>query len=354
MKLLNTVNWSILLSGLSLVSIGILVIYSSSKELAIQQLIYTALGIFLFLIISKLDLYILKKIISPVYFFTVLLLIIVLVLGIETRGALRWIPLGFFNIQPSEFAKAVLIFFLASFWNKNTTSWINIFKSLVWVSPFIILVFKQPDLGSTLTIAAIWLGMLFASHISVKKIIILIVITSLLIPSSWLFLRDFQKMRIFSFLNPESDPLGKGYNVIQSTIAVGSGQLLGRGLGRGTQSRLQFLPEFRTDFIFASIAEEMGFLGSLIILIIYLYLLMSFLQAANQTKDKFNFLIILGVFTMLLFQVFVNIGMNVGVLPITGITLPLISYGGSSLLVTFICLGMVASVVKTKRRIEVR
>lgn len=349
MKFLRIINLSLALSSLLLISIGILVIYSSSKELAFQQLVYALVGLLFFLLISQLDLHYFKKMIKPLYFVTIFLLITVLIVGIETRGSFRWLQLGFFNFQPSEFAKPILILMLASFWTKNSPFWINIFKSLLWTSPLILLVFRQPDLGTTLTLMAIWVGMLFASQVSIKKLVILLFIALMVAPTSWLILRDFQKQRIVTFLAPESDPLGKGYNLIQSTIAVGSGQLLGRGLGRGTQSRLQFLPEFRTDFIFASIAEELGFLGSLIILSIYLFLLILCLRLANQSDNKFNYLLVLGVFSMLLFQTFVNIGMNIGILPITGITLPLISYGGSSLIATFICLGMVASVTKQKR-----
>ncbi len=352
MKFLNVVNWPILMSGLLLISIGVLVIYSSSAELAFQQLLYAILGLLFFLFVIQLDLHSVRKLINPLYFLTILLLIVVLILGIETRGSIRWLPVGFFNIQPSEFAKPVLILLLASFWSGNISSWTSIFKSLLWISPLVFLIFKQPDLGSALTLVAIWTGMLFASRISKGKILILILIALVIIPSSYFFLHDYQKQRIIGFLQPGSDPLGRGYNLIQSTIAVGSGQLSGLGLGRGTQSRLQFLPEFRTDFIFASIAEEMGFLGSLIILSIYLFLLSYFLKIANQAEDKFYFLLIMGCFSMLLFQIFVNIGMNIGLLPITGITLPLISYGGSSLITTLICLGIVASVARSKRMTE--
>jgi len=352
MNFLKSVNWHIGLTSLFLISIGILVIYSSSKELAIQQFIYTSIGLIFFFFISQLDLFSIKKFIFPLFFSTALLLVIVLIVGIETRGSIRWIPLGFFNIQPSEFAKVVLILFLAQFWTKNNPSWINIFKSILWISPILFLIFKQPDLGSTLTLVAIWIGMLFASQIAFKKIIVLILIAFLIIPGSWFFLHNYQKQRIIGFLNPGSDPLGRGYNLIQSTISVGSGQLWGRGLGRGTQSRLQFLPEFRTDFIFASIAEELGFLGTVMILALYLYLLTFCLLIAYRSFDRFNFLTVIGVFSMILFQMFVNIGMNLGILPITGITLPLISYGGSSLIVTLMCLGLVSLIAKGKKRID--
>ena len=348
MKILGNINLPISLISFLLISIGILVIYSSSKELAIQQLIFTVIGMIFFFLVTQIELQSIKNLIKPLYIFILIMLIAVLILGFETRGALRWIPLGIFNIQPSEFAKPILILFLAKFWSDRRATWLNILKSLLWVAPFFILVFKQPDLGSALTLIAIWLGMLLVTHISVKKILVIALIIIFVIPTSWSFLHDYQRQRILSFLAPESDPLGKGYNLIQSTIAVGSGELFGRGLGRGTQSRLQFLPEFRTDFIFASIAEEMGFVGSLLLLSLYLFLLVYFLRVAQRVNNPFGLLVIMGVVSMFLFQVFVNIGMNVGLLPITGITLPLISYGGSSLIATLLSLGMVASSVRNK------
>lgn len=346
MKILQTVNLPISLISLLLVSIGILVIYSSSKELGFQQLIFTLIGAIFFFTVSQFELLSIKNLVKPLFFFILILLMAVLILGFETRGSLRWIPLGIFNVQPSEFAKPILILFLAKFWSERQAAWVNIGKSLLWTAPLVLLIFKQPDLGSSLTLAAIWLGMLFAARISIKKSLVLGLIIAFIIPTSWLFLHDYQKGRILSFLSPGSDPLGSGYNVIQSTIAVGSGEIFGRGLGRGTQSRLQFLPEFRTDFIFASIAEEMGFVGSVLILTLYLFLLIYSLRMAERVSNQFNMLTISGVVSMILFQVFVNIGMNIGILPITGITLPLISYGGSSLIATLLSLGMIASAVK--------
>lgn len=352
MKFLNAVNWPIALSSISLISFGILVIYSSSKELALQQSVFTLVGIAFLLFISRFDLQSIKNLINPLYFLIILLLLAVFILGVETRGSVRWIPLGIFNIQPSEFAKPVLILVLAKFWSDKQPGWLNILKSILWTIPLFFLIFKQPDLGSAMTIGAIWSGMLFASGVSFKKTIIIILVVLCIIPISWIFLHDYQKQRIFGFLDPGGDPLGRGYNVIQSTIAVGSGELFGRGLGRGTQSRLQFLPEFRTDFIFASIAEEMGFMGSMIILSIYLYMLIYCLGVAKRGVSPFNFLVVTGVFSMILFQIFVNIGMNVGILPITGITLPLISYGGSSLIATLVSLGMVSAIARLKKRID--
>lgn len=350
MNLPRITNWPIFISSLLLFSVGVLTIYSSSSDLAFNQLLFAIIGLILFFFISRFDYRATRSFIPSLYIVILILLIVVLVLGIETRGSVRWISIGLFNMQPSEFAKPVLILLLANFWSKNLPTWRNIFISLLWIVVPLILVFKQPDLGSAMTLLAIWIGMLLATKASIKKVFLLFIIFVLTVPAVWFTLEEYQQQRIYSFISPSSDPLGVGYNIIQSTIAVGSGQLTGRGLGHGTQSRLQFLPEFRTDFIFASISEELGFIGSTIILLLYLFLIGYLLKTAGLTKDTFGFYIILGVVSMLLFQITVNIGMNIGLLPITGITLPLISYGGSSLVTTLLCLGLIASVIRFTKK----
>lgn len=347
------INWPITISILLLSSIGILVIFSSSVELALQQMLFLLLGFIIYFFISQLDYRFLGNLINPLYAITVFLLILILILGFETRGAIRWIPLGFINIQPSELAKPILLLYLAFFWSNRLSTWGNIFKSAFFILPVIFLVFRQPDLGTTLTLFAIWAGLLFLAKISVKKLFLLLLIGFLTIPIFWFTLRDFQKERITNFLSPGKDPLGLGYNLIQSTIAVGSGSMFGRGLGHGTQSRLQFLPEYRTDFIFAAISEEMGFLGSLLIIALYIYLISYCLKVAAKSKFYLGYLIASGVAVMIAFQASVNIGMNIGILPITGITLPLISYGGSSIISTLISLGLVSSVSHYEQQIDI-
>lgn len=329
-----------------LISLGILIIYSSDPRMAIQQTILALIGLLIYFSFSHFDFESLGSYINFLYFFILLLLVIVFIIGIETRGSFRWISIGFLQIQPSELAKPVVILFLAKFWTNNLSTWKNIFKSLLYILPLILLVFKQPDLGTTLTIVFIWIIMLFGANISLLKITIMALVSILTAPIFWFFLKDYQRERIFSFLSPSQDPLGVGYNVIQSMIAVGSGQFFGRGLGRGTQSRLQFLPEYRTDFIFASIAEELGFLGSLIVLSLYGTIFFRSIKIMLEIKNRFSNLIIIGVLGMLFFQVIVNIGMNTGVVPVTGITLPLLSYGGSSLISTLISLSFIASAAK--------
>lgn len=336
----------IIIPSLLLISLGVAVIFTSDSNLAIQQAIFAIIGIAGYFLISNFDYKLTKQLIKPLYFITLIFLVIVFIIGIETRGSVRWISLGPFNLQPSEFAKIVLVVTLANFWSSNLPSWKNIGKSLLIFLPLGALIFRQPDLGTTLTLAFIWFVILISANISFLKLFLMSILGATFIPIIWHFLKDYQKQRIESFVYPAQDPLGIGYNVIQSTIAVGSGQLLGRGLGRGTQSRLQFLPEFRTDFIFAFITEELGFLGSLIVLSLYSVIFYLLFKTLFSVKDQFAELIIIGVTSMIFFQILVNIGMNIGVLPITGITLPLLSYGGSSIVTVLLSFGLIASVAK--------
>lgn len=335
-----------IIAAVLLTAMGIMVIYSSSQTLAVQQVLYASIGLALYFIVSRIDFRSFKPLLRIFYILTLILLSLVLLLDIETRGSVRWIPLGIINFQPSEFAKITLILYLAHFWTKNLPTWSNISKSVLLFLPIAGLIFRQPDLGTTLTVAFIWAVMLLGSNVSIKKLLILVLMVFVVLPGLWLTLQDYQKTRILTYMSPGSDPLGAGYNVIQSVIAVGSGQAWGRGLGRGTQSRLQFLPEYRTDFIFASIAEEFGSAGSLIVLFLYSTFFYLWFRSHVFGRDRFAELVILGVSGMVFFQMSVNIGMNIGLLPVTGITLPFISYGGSSLITMFMALGLVVSVEK--------
>lgn len=329
-----------------LLSLGIVIILTSNQILAIEQSLFALIGLVFYLLLRRSDYRIFSIYIKFFYIVTIVVLLITLFLGIESRGAIRWISLGPFNLQPSEFSKPILILVLADFWAKNFPSWTNIFKSILLTAPISILIFRQPDLGTALTITFIWLSILIASNASILKLFLLSLFGFILVPLSWFSLLQYQKQRLISFLFPSQDPQGIGFQVIQSMIAVGSGGFLGRGLGRGTQSRLQFLPEFRTDFIFSFIAEELGLLGSIIVLSLYMITLLLCFKILSVVTDRFGELIVIGVISMLFFQITVNIGMNVGLLPITGITLPLLSYGGSSMITTLISLGLISSVSK--------
>lgn len=345
-----------LIATLLLVCLGAAVIYTSSPTLALQQAIFAVIGLGCYFILKKIGAHSLRVLVKPLYITVLALLIMTALLGLETRGSTRWIPIGPFNFQASEFAKPVLILALAHFWSTRRASWKNIFLSFLIYLPIGFLVFRQPDLGTALTVTFIWISMLIGANLSFIKMLIFGLVGTLAAPLSYFTLHDYQKERITSFLSPMQDPQGIGFHVIQSMIAVGSGQLTGRGLGRGTQSRLQFLPEFRTDFIFAFIAEELGFIGSMLVLALYTVLFVGLLRMLNKTSDHFMELLIVGVMGMLFFQIIINIGMNTGLLPITGITLPLLSYGGSSLITVFISLGLIATsskIFKNNRSIEI-
>lgn len=348
--MLKFINWPITIISSLLLSIGILVIYSSSPTLALYQLIFAILGIIIYIFISLFEYKALKGLSLTLFVIVTVLLGLLALAGIQVRGVSRWIPIWIFNIQPAEIAKPIVALYLANFWINNTSSWLNIFKSFISVLVPAFLIFIQPALGSALTILSLWVGLLISKGVGLKKLLILTLIVLIILPSGWFILKDYQKQRVLSFLSPQADPLGQGYNIIQSTIAVGSGEIFGRGLGFGTQSRLAFLPEGRTDFIFASIAEEFGFLGSVFLLGLYFMLFSYCLKVARESEDAFGFLLTIGITTMLTFQTIVNIGMNIGILPITGITLPLVSYGGSSLIATFVLLGLIASVANSRRK----
>ncbi len=335
----------ITLPAILLIIFSVVVIFTSNDlGMAMQQLIIGVVGLALYWAVSFIDVEYHASYIWILYTLTFMLLVVVFILGYETRGSMRWIPIGPLRLQPSELAKPVLIIFLARFWQDKIPTWSNILKSLLLISPILGLVFKQPDLGTTIVLVVIWLMILLGANISVKKIGALTIFAGILAPITWALMKDYQRNRIFSFMSPESAPLETGYNAIQSMIAVGSGQFFGRGLGRGPQSRLQFLPEYRTDFIFASIAEELGFVGSMIVLFLYGTLISRIIIILRSCRSRYSSLVCMGVLGMILIQTVVNIGMNIGVMPITGITLPLLSYGGSSLVITLLSLGFVAAV----------
>ena len=281
-----------------------------------------------------------------------------MVLGDPVRGSTRWIPIGTFQLQAGEFAKPLLVLAFAYFIKAMPPKTIKniLINTLLFAIPAL-LIFKQPDLGTALVISSIWVAQMFVGGISYY--LIGLVLATALIFAEFLpnFLHDYQLKRLQTFIDPFSDPLGAGYNVIQSIVAVGSGGFLGKGLGGGTQSHLRFLPERHTDFIFASLSEELGMVGGILVLFSLGGLLYRILHLGTHTHSSSSRLIYLGIFAYLFFQTFVNIGMNIGIAPVTGVTLPLISYGGSSVLATAITLGIASSCARSDSRkalIEIR
>ena len=343
-------DWLLLVAALFLVSLGLLVLFSVAPEQFYRQVGFALLGFVLFFLLSRTDYRLFQSLYPWLYGLSLGLLLLTFFFGHTSRGATRWLALGSWQIQTAEIIKPLLILALAG-WLTRVSAW-KVKPTLGLIIGLLvplILVFKQPDLGSSLIILGAALGQLFAGGFPV--VLMLIGGMGLIIsaPLLWHLLRGYQRLRLLTFINPEGDPLKTGYNAIQAMIAVGSGQLWGRGLGHGTQSHLKFLPERHTDFIFASLSEELGFAGALLVLILFLILMARILLIARSAPDRFGYLVCIGVFASLFTQIFINLGMNLGLTPITGITLPFLSSGGSSLLATFISLGLVASVAARAR-----
>ncbi len=358
-------NFDWVLFGLAalLTVIGIIVIYSTSFKAAnlaapadaAKQLVFALAGLVGLVVAARMDYRGWSKLTPILYILMVASLLLVLVTGKTALGATRWIDLGFFQFQPSEFAKLVMIIVLAKFFSTNYDFMDNprhILVSLLYVGVPAALVMLQPDLGTALVLLVIWLVMAIVAKIRLSFLALMFGAGLAAIPAVIPLLHPYQRARLEVFLNPAADPLHTGYNVVQSTIAVGSGQLYGRGLAAGSQSQLNFLPSQHTDFIFAVLSEKMGFVGGMLVIALFMALLLRGLQIASQSQDRLGVFIAAGVVTMLLFHLFINIGMNLGLMPVTGIPLPFLSYGGTSLLVSLTAVGMLESIAVRRKKIE--
>lgn len=354
MNFLKGLNYSLIIPVIVIFLFGLLILFSIDPQLAKSQLVYFIIGLVTFFLVSIIDFQVWLSVVWLLYAFSCLALILTFIIGRATREVHRWFIIGGLSVQSSEFVKPLLIlcfsWLVIKFPLKKTKS--AAIQFIYFLIPAF-LILKQPDLGTSLVILFIWLGVNIA--FGLKKEYLLTGGLGILLstPLLWRLLAEYQRERVLSFLNPMKDPLGSGYHLLQSTIAVGSGQFFGKGLGRGTQSQLLFLPERQSDFIFATLAEEWGFLGCIFLIFLFLVLLLQILKIADSCQDKFGFAVSLGVFLMIFIQVLVNIGMNVGMLPITGITLPLISAGGSSLIATMASLGLVQSAASIQVKKEI-
>ena len=345
---LKKFNYLLLIIPIFISLLGVLTLLSTAKNLAKSHVIFLALGLVIYFGTAFFDYLIFKFHWKYMYFFVLILLILTFIGGVEKLGAVRWLNFKEFSIQPSEYAKAVVIISSAALISKSKDSLKGIKNLLLLAVPFfslIIFVLVQPDLGTTIVIFLVFAGILFYAGLDWFYFAFVTVLFGIFSNPVWNLLKDYQKNRILVFLNPSLDKLGFGYNVIQSTIAIGSGMLFGMGFGRGTQTHLQFLPVYWTDFIFAAFAEEWGFIGVFGIISLYVILLFLLIKLSLKVKDTFGSLIIFGVFMMFFSQFLVNVGMNLGLMPVTGIPLPLVSYGGNSLIVSMFLLGLVQSVV---------
>lgn len=345
-------DWTLILTGLLLSGIGVLQIYSATAATRFadawwKQIIFISVGLLLMWVVASIDYHSLLGQVPLLYLASIAGLILVLLVGTRIYGARRWITIFGFMFQVSEFVKLVVILAVARFLTDVRVDTLELpdFLKLsgIIAIPFV-LVAKQPDLGTSLTYLPILAIGAFLAGLRWKYIVVIGLVILVILPAAWFTLKDYQRARLVTFVNPDADPRGSGYQLIQSRIAVGSGGMWGRGVTKGTQTKYQFLPVPHTDFILASFAEEHGFVGVVGVLTLYFILLMQIVQNAQTATDRAGMYICTGVSALLLFHVFVNVAMVVGNAPVTGIPLPLMSAGGSNTISTFVMLGLVNNV----------
>ncbi|MGH7884420.1 MAG: rod shape-determining protein RodA [Thermodesulfobacteriota bacterium] len=352
-QLLKNFGFSLIILSIVFALIGLLNLYSSSYHTGLssfkKQTIWVFLGLVSMIAASFLNPSLLNRYASHIYLFSIFILLLVVIFGKEVAGAKSWFQIGQLSIQPSEFAKIALILIIARFYNNDFNDGpfglLDILKPIGFMLILFILVMLQPDLGTGLILLLIGASMFLFMGIKKRSLLfILIVIIGLSIPAWNFFLKEYQKERIASFIDPYSDPLGSGYNSIQSQIAVGSGKMYGKGFISGSQSQLRFIPAQQTDFAFSVLAEEWGFLGSILTLLIYFLIILTMIDTAGSAKDKFRMLVCFGSAALFFWHAAINIGMVIGLLPVTGVPLLLLSYGGSSTITAFITIGIVLGI----------
>ena len=336
--------------------ISILNLYSATypiremggSEIFFKQIYWFLIGFAVLLLATTFNYFALERLAYPIYFFTIGLLALVLFVGRVTSGSQRWLALGPISFQPSELAKIVIVLVLAKFFSERSD-----FKEYrlrdLW-QPFMLtalpcfLILKEPDLGTALFLALISISMVLIARVRWRSLLLLAGSFGLSAPVIWFGLKEYQQKRVLSFLSPEMDPLGAGYHINQSKIAIGSGQFWGKGFLKGTQTRLHFLPEQHTDFAFSVLAEEWGLVGSVVLLLMYLFMILWGLNIAKNSKDRFGSMIAVGIVSIIFWQVVINVGMVTGLLPVVGIPLVLFSYGGSSLITTMAAMGILMNI----------
>ena len=347
------VDWAVLLIVLLICSVGVLQIYSAARDTDNtsawwKQVLYVTGGLVLMWLVTAVDYHTLLQYVPWLYAGSCVALLLTYLLGEKVYGSKRWIPLGFgFHLQVSELVKLVIILLVARYLTDLRTDDLEI-RDLVKLAGLVLipagLVFKQPDLGTSMTYIAVLFACSFIAGLRWKYIAAISVVAVLVIPVTYHFLPEYQKARWVGFMNPEGDPQGKGYQSIQSQIAIGSGGMFGKGVTKGTQTQLRFLPVPWKDFIFAAFGEEHGFAGVMVMLSLYFVLVMRIVQNAQTASDRAGMYICMGVAALLLFHILVNVGMVAGLIPVTGIPLPFMSFGGSSIWTFFLALGLVNNV----------
>jgi len=351
------IDWLLVFSVLPILAAGLVTMNSFEGQSAFftRQLVWILVSLGVFFVFSFIDFRFLRRtsVLTTLFVVISILLVTLFSLGHIAKGAQSWFKLGLFSIQPSDPAKIVLILILAKYFSRRHVEIRNLKHIIIsGIYAFIIfaLILVQPDFGGALIIFFLWFGMVLISGISKKHIMAVAAICIVSFAALWMYgLEEYQKQRIRTFIHPLADIRGAGYNAYQSTIAVGSGQVLGKGIGYGTQSKLNFLPEYQTDFIFAAFAEEWGFVGAIILLSLYCIVIGRIVHTAFQGVSNFEILYGSGVAILFMINFVINIGMNIGLLPVTGVTLPFMSYGGSHLVTEFMALGILMGMRRYKR-----
>lgn len=350
MNRLLRIDFLLLLPVVVLVCVSLVTLLSLSFEYFTGQLLSVFVAFIAFFVFSQMNIAFLKQLKWPIYIASIVLLLITLFIGISSHGAVRWINFFGVQLQFSEILKPFLTLIFASMIAEQQTGTVkSFFLVILFLLPIFFLVYFQPDLGSALLYVIVALFALLIGGFPFRMFAALFLPIILLMPVIWSKLHNYQRVRILTFLNPHADPLGVSYNSIQALIAVGSGSFFGKGLSEGSQSALQFLPERQTDFIFATIAEGLGFIGAFIIIAALLFLCFRIYKLFSMTNDRFVRIFAACAFGFILFPSFINIGMNMGIMPIVGVPLPFVSFGGSSLLSNFIFLGLLSAMLSNEK-----
>lgn len=355
-RLFTNFDWVFFGLVLLLVGIGIMNIYSASASYRItglpfhvKQLSWLAAGLLLMVVVCSIDYHIFEDLSYWLYGAVLVMLILVMLIGRTSMGATRWLNLGFMSLQPSEPMKIVIVMTLARYFSRFSAQDGLGFRDMLYPMLIVgvpsILIMKQPDLGTAVLVIMVAGSVMLFVGIRWQVIVSGLLALAPVLYLGWhYYLRDYQKNRVLNFLNPERDPLGSGYHLIQSTIAVGSGGMIGKGYLKGTQTQLRFLPEQHTDFAFSVFAEEWGLVGSILLLVIYLFLILWGLQIAGRCNDRFGRFLAVGVTAMLCWHIVINIGMVIGLFPVVGVPLPFLSYGGTSLITSMTAVALLLNV----------
>ncbi len=352
LQIFKGINWEVIIILFLFFFIGCTVLYSASggdlSPLVKNHIIKFIFSSIVFIFILSISYNYIKRVSFVFYIVSIILLIYLMFFGVESAGSKRWISFSFFSIQPSEFSKIFLVLAMAKYYSevtyiKNNSLLKSIFPILLIIIPFFLIV-NQPDLGTSLLLVANGLSIIIVSGISIWLIAVGFIIFISLIPITWNLLHSYQQNRILTFLNPENDPLGSGYHIAQSKIAIGSGGFTGKGYMQGSQSQLEFIPEIHTDFVFSIFSEEFGFLGSVIIILLHLYLFFYGIKSSFQANNEFDKLVVFGLTINYFFYFIINISMVIGLVPVVGVPLPIISYGGSSMLAIIISFALIQKI----------